>query len=135
MGDLTYNLSRHEFQCRCGCGYDTVDVTLVTKLQMVMHRLEEKYGQALSILITGPNRCIKHNAKVGGAPNSQHIYARAADFKVYSRLSGQQISPEDVAKVIEELFETGGLGRYDNRTHYDTRTNDEMVKWDKRTKA
>ena len=33
MGDLSLNLSRHEFACQCGCGYDTVDFELVTVVQ------------------------------------------------------------------------------------------------------
>ena len=28
MGDLTKNFSRSEFACKCGCGFDDIDLVL-----------------------------------------------------------------------------------------------------------
>ena len=29
MGDLTKNISRYEIACKCGCGFDTIDIEVV----------------------------------------------------------------------------------------------------------
>jgi uncharacterized protein YcbK (DUF882 family) len=61
-----------------------------------------------------------HNDQVGGAKNSQHLYARAADVKV------KGMHPVDVYNKILELIKTGkmkkgGVGLYGSWVHYDTR--------------
>jgi len=100
MGDLTKNLSRREFACQCGCGFDTADVELVKVLQECV----DYFGDNVRIQITGPNRCVEHNASVGGASNSQHIYARAADFKIFIRFGLDQVDPDEVADYFEALY-------------------------------
>jgi uncharacterized protein YcbK (DUF882 family) len=132
MGDLTKNLSRHEFACRCGCGFDTVDVELAEALQNCVDHFSEEEDAIVRIDITGPNRCEKHNADVGGAPGSQHTKARAADFKLFNRTTNKQIDPDRVANHLElEYSGRFGMGRYSNRTHFDTRTIG-PARWDKR---
>lgn len=132
MGDLTKNLSRHEFACECGCGFDTVDIALPGILQHTADHFAAEDEINVRIDITGPNRCKSHNAEVGGADNSQHVYARAADFKLFNRYTGEQIDPDRVADFIDEQYPNSlGLGRYTNRTHVDTRTNG-PARWDKR---
>ena len=86
----------------------------------------------VSVHITGPNRCVKHNADVGGADDSQHIYARAADFKLFNRSTGEQIAPERVSHYLRQRYPRKyGIGLYSNRTHIDTRTNG-PARWDNR---
>ena len=132
MGNLTENLSRHEFACECGCGFDAVDTELVDVLQDCVDHFSDLYHTSASIKITGPNRCKKHNAEIGGATHSQHIYARAADFKVFIRLGMKQVDPDEVAEYLEEKYsDQFGIGRYTNRTHLDTRTNG-PARWDAR---
>ena len=130
MGDLSKNLSRHEFVCSCGCGFDTVDSRLVDVLQDVTDSFDAY------IVITGGNRCKKHNdalrvdyelsnGKHGAktAANSQHIYGRAADFKLYRVVDHKQIDPESVYDYLASNY-PGALGirLYSNRVHVDTRT-------------
>ncbi|MGB5631800.1 MAG: D-Ala-D-Ala carboxypeptidase family metallohydrolase, partial [Waterburya sp.] len=67
MGDFTQNLSRVEFKCQCGCGFDTVDFSLVTALQTTVYHFQKKYDQDVRIKITSGCRCPAHNKKVGGA--------------------------------------------------------------------
>lgn len=118
MGDLTKNLSRHEFACDCGCGFDTVDFKLATGLQIVCDHFAQ-YGK-VRIDITGGNRCEKRNNETDGAvPGSSHTKAKAADFKIF--VNGQQVDPEMVALFCEQRFKVCGLGRYHNRTHLDFR--------------
>ena len=69
--------------------------------------------------INSAYRCPKHNAKVGGAKNSQHLESTAAD------LVAANVTPYELQEVILGLMEhgripNGGLGRY-NTTHYDIR--------------
>lgn len=132
MGDLTKNLSRSEFACECGCGFDTVDIKLLGVIQGSADHFASKRGIDVRIYITGPNRCKDHNEEVGGAADSQHIYARAADYNLFDRHTGEQIDPDLVANYLEQKYSGRyGIGRYSNRTHVDTRTNG-PARWDTR---
>jgi hypothetical protein len=133
MGDISKNLSRHEFACECGCGFDTVDVELVEVLQDAADHFAFIDVIEVRIDITGPNRCVEHNEKVQKEYNpnyvpysskTQHMYARAADWKLFNRATGEQIDPDRVADYLEDKYPGKyGIGRYSNRTHTDTRTN------------
>ena len=61
-------------------------------------------------------RCPKHNAEVGGVPNSQHVDGTAADVDAGS--TGVEL----LARMFEEL-KADGVGRYfdDNFVHVDVR--------------
>lgn len=141
MGDLTRNLSRSEFACQCGCGFDTVDTELVDTLQEVVDHFILCDGVDVSITITGPNRCVNHNEKVQKRYNlnytpysslTQHMSARAVDFKLFDRRTKLQIDPDRVSHHLEVKYpQCFGIGRYNNRTHLDTRTNG-PARWDNR---
>lgn len=136
MGDLTKNLSRHEFTCRCGCGFDTVDIELPAKLQDVSDHFAKMSERDVRIDITGPNRCQKYNDELrreytesGGrygantAEHSQHIYGRAADFKLFYRDKNEQIEPRLIYEWLDKMYgDEISLGLYVNRVHADTRT-------------
>lgn len=133
MGSLTKNLSRSEFACICKCGFDTVDVELVKAIQDSADHFASTDDIDVRIDITGGNRCVEHNEKVQKQYNknyvpysskSQHIFGRAADYKLFNRLTGDQIDPERVSHYLGQRYPRKyGIGRYDNRTHLDTRTN------------
>lgn len=137
MGDLTKNLSRAEFACKCGKvgkkasdGYcegsqDTIDFELVTALQELVDYYERTTGNPMTIIITSGNRCEKHNADEGGSELSQHRFSKAADFKIFFEYADQkhQLSPDDIADHLESKYPTRcGIGRYINRTHLDMRS-------------
>jgi uncharacterized protein YcbK (DUF882 family) len=89
VGDLSEHFSRSEFACRCGCGFDSISPELITE---------------------------KHNAKVGGVPNSQHVQGIAADIVVSGR------TPALVADYLERKYpDRYGVGRYSSFTHIDVR--------------
>lgn len=134
MGDLSKNLSRHEMTCKCGCGFDTVDISLVAAIQDAVDCFEGMTRRAVILKITSGNRCQYHNLslkrkwnsgdKIAGAntaANSQHICGRAADFQLFYRDTGAQIAAEQVADYLEG-FAGLSVGRYSTRTHVDTRT-------------
>jgi uncharacterized protein YcbK (DUF882 family) len=87
MGDLTKNLSRHEFACQCGCGFDTVDHDLPGILQEVADHFLELADRntvlRVMIDIKSGNRCEAHNLAEGGSSKSRHMWGRAADFKLF----------------------------------------------------
>jgi len=73
MGDLSKDFSRSEFACRCGCGFDDVNLILVERLQAIRNALGEP------IRILSGCRCPTHNRKVGGSSASAHLAGHAAD--------------------------------------------------------
>lgn len=117
MGDLTKNLSRHEFECNCGCGMDTIDFTLVTMVQDAADHFARVLGlEKVTVVITGPNRCPAHNEAEGGASGSQHLYSRASDFKI------KEVTPRTLYHYLDEKWgDKIGLGLYSNRVHLDSR--------------
>jgi hypothetical protein len=134
MGDLTHNLSRAEFSCRCGCGFNTADFELVNALQDCCD-----YFSAVGrvrIQITGPNRCAAKNRDTPGAgDSSQHIYGRGVDFKIFVRTHDdgwEQLRPALVVRFFDDHYSHFGIGQYDNRTHVDSRSGG-PARWDMRT--
>lgn len=130
MGDLTTNFSRWEFECQCGtdCGYIAVDFELVNVLQDLVEHFKTKYGQRVSVEITGPNRCPPHNKAENGAPGSKHQFCIAADFKVKLVDTNHKINPREVYDYLDIKY-TGkfGIGLYHNRVHLDIRP--ERARW------
>jgi uncharacterized protein YcbK (DUF882 family) len=115
-GYLSENFSRPEFACRCGCGFDTVDVELVRVLQM----LRNAFGKVVEI--TSGCRCEKWNREVQGAIRSRHLWGQAADFAVYDT------TPDQVVEYLEANFpDRYGVGKYPEWVHLDVRAN--RVRW------
>jgi len=74
MGDITQAFSRHEFACKCGCGFDDIDERLVHRLQVVRDIIK------IPMIINSGCRCVEHNKNVGGAGGSYHLIGEAADW-------------------------------------------------------
>lgn len=70
------NFQRKEFACKCGCGFDDINLDLVADLQTI------RTGLGNQMIITSGCRCSTHNARVGGVRNSHHLYGDAADCYV-----------------------------------------------------
>lgn len=111
---ISENFSLHEFECKDGSHLVKLDESLIEKLQ----QLRNKVGKPITV--NSGYRTPEYNAKVGGSPDSQHLYGKAADIVV----SGMK--PLDVAKLAEEIG-FNGIGVYDTFTHVDTRTT--KTKW------
>lgn len=74
------NFTPSEFACRCGCGRDDVDHSLVKICQQVRDHFDAPFD------ITSGLRCPAHNARQpGAAVNSRHLYGRAVDFSIRGR--------------------------------------------------
>lgn len=90
-----------EFRCKCG------------KCQMPNNVPSDELVNALvwiretfdaPVIINSGYRCKTHNAKVGGAPKSQHYVGSAADFVVKGHKT------EEVFRVVMDKFKDKGFG-------------------------
>jgi peptidoglycan hydrolase-like protein with peptidoglycan-binding domain len=124
QGDLIFtidgkpsNFKVKEFACNDGSDEILIDGNLVRYLQ----RERDLYG---STTITSGYRTPSYNAKIGGVPNSQHVYGKASDTICKNG------SPLEVAMTAEAMG-MGGIGLYSGFTHIDTR--DGKSRWDQRS--
>ena len=72
-----------EFRCRCGCGADNMNETLIR----VADRVRDHFGRPVTV--TSGRRCASHNARVGGVSNSRHLSGKAMDFCVVGKTAIQ----------------------------------------------
>ena len=106
-----------EFRCKDGSDPIFIDDELVVLLQQI----RQHFGKPLTI--TSAYRTPAHNKACGGAAYSQHLYGRAADFKIAG------VGPDTVAAYAETLLSgRGGIGVYPPKAgratgwvHIDTR--------------
>lgn len=108
MGNLSANFNREEFECKCGCGRDTVDYGLIILLEKIREHFD------VPVWVTSGYRCATRNSLAGGGEHSQHLDGRAADIVV------DGIPPYLVAELADNLG-AGGVGNYRDFTHVDTR--------------
>ena len=80
--DIKY-FKKSEFRCKCGCGADEMNETLIR----VADRTREHFGSPMRV--SSGRRCASHNARVGGVSNSRHIAnpGKAMDFCVEDKSS------------------------------------------------
>lgn len=117
--NLSPHFSRSEFECQCGCGFDSVDYELLTVLERVREHFREP------VRVTSGCRCKAHNQSIGGSNKSKHIQARAVDFQV------DGFYPDEVYQFLDKYApDKYGLGVYSSWVHLDTRS--EKARWDKR---
>ena len=110
MSKLSKHFSRVEFACRCGCGFDTVDVELLEVLTTIRCAFNSP------VTITSPCRCEKHNVNIGGSYGSKHKRGIAADIVV------KGVTPDEVYKYLDDTYPTSyGIGKYESFTHIDVR--------------
>jgi uncharacterized protein YcbK (DUF882 family) len=124
MGNLTKNISRHEVACKCQCGLDSMDFETIMVVQDTCDFFALKLGlPRVHVTINSGCRCEAHNAKIGGAENSQHPKCRAIDLKIL------EVSPADVYDYLVKRYPVQyGIGKYNSFTHIDTRT-DGPARW------
>lgn len=116
---LTKDFNLAEFHCKDGTPVPQKYMKNVQELANNLQVLRDDIGEPLWVSGSG-YRTPKHNAKVGGAPESQHLTASAAD------LSTKSLSPKQLAARIEKLIKAGkmkqgGIGVYKGFVHYDIR--------------
>jgi uncharacterized protein YcbK (DUF882 family) len=115
---LTENFSLHEFDCNDGTPVPehllgNVEA-LAGQLQILRDYLKEP------VRINSAYRHANYNKRIGGAPDSMHVRAMAADITVKSK------TPKQVKATIERLIKAkklkfGGIGLYPGFVHVDIR--------------
>lgn len=143
MNKLSKRLNREEFECPCGCGFNTVDIELVVTLESLANWFEIKESNNTSkkvrvvIHINSGARCIPYELSKNRKGTSQHVFGKAADFWLefeYDRDRSTRVKIPDVliANRLEKMIgNKNGLGRYKGRTHYDSRSG-KAARWDER---
>ena len=107
---LSKNFKSTEFDCHgANCCKETqIDDQLVEYLQ----KIREHFNKPVKI--SSGYRCKTHNARVGGASKSNHMYGQAADTIVTG------VAPIEVARYAESIGVLG-IGVYNTFVHIDTR--------------
>ena len=136
MGDISAHFSLHEFRC-----HDADETPVPDELRANLHGLvygvlepvRAEVGHPIDVL--SGYRTAAHNAAVGGAPDSRHLHADAADISV------PFMRTDDLWMLIRHLWLSnalpglGGLGRYSTWVHVDARPREPgmLAQWDLRT--
>ena len=115
---LSENFESTEFDChgRGCCSQTKIDDRLIEYLQ----NIHDHFGKPVLVRKHSGYRCPKHNAAVGGAKGSKHLYGMAADFSI------KGVAPAEIAKYAESIGILG-IGLYETAkdgffVHIDTRT-------------
>ena len=105
-----------EFACRCGCGCTYVSQDAIDKLE------ELRVLLGAPIRINSACRCPIHNAKVGGAPLSQHRSTKRSPSTAFDIALGSH-DKQDIISLAERVgFKGIGLN-YKTFVHVDDRPN------------
>ncbi len=125
MGDLTKNFSIYEFRQRNP--YLPVPAEYRDNVQRLANQLQPLRDVVGQITLTSGWRSLAKNNKIGGATNSQHLTAKAADFTVPG-VSNKDVYCAILRLIEQDKMEEGGLGWYGEKTanrtphiHYDVR--------------
>lgn len=127
---LTKNFHIDEFACKDGTGVPWNLIANVKELAENLQVLRDELNAEdkaknpkapeVGISINSAFRNDSYNAKIGGAPESEHEDCQAADITRKGR------TPNQIAEKIEQLIKSkkmkqGGIGIYKSWVHYDTR--------------
>ena len=117
-GQLTNNFHISEFKCNDVFNTPVPSKHVLNCLQLAQNLQVLRTYLNAPIKINSGYRTFAYNKRVGGASGSKHRLSMAADIVV------EGYTPKQVHESIEKLIllgkmNKGGLGSYDNFTHYD----------------
>lgn len=112
------NFTIEELKCKDGSPVPIEYLNNAMKLLDNLQVLRDYLGEP--VRINSGYRSPAYNKAIGGAKNSQHMKATAADITVKSK------TPKQVKAIIEKLIKegkmhNGGIGLYPGFVHYDVR--------------
>ena len=82
MGDISKNISKHEIECKCGCGFADINPDVIEMWQGACDHFSEMLNRPVVLKINSGCRCDSHNKAVGGTKGSQHRLGNAIDGKI-----------------------------------------------------
>jgi uncharacterized protein YcbK (DUF882 family) len=108
---LSSHFTEEEARCKCGCGRIVVDDVLVRLLESIRAAAGHR-----PVTVRSWNRCVQYNKEVGGSPDSQHLYGKAADISV------KGVDPDQLADFAASCG-ADGIGIYHTQgfVHVDVR--------------
>lgn len=115
---LTKNFKLSEFDCKDGSEMPSQLLPNVLELAESLQELRESINSPIKI--NSAYRSLEHNSKIGGSKSSQHLFGKAADIVVKGKTPAQ-VATMIKLLILEGKMKQGGIGIYDNFTHYDTR--------------
>lgn len=109
---LSEHFTSEELGCKC-CKKAPINQKLLDLLEAIRNLIDDP------IVINSGYRCQKHNAEVGGEPNSWHTQGLAADIR--QNKYDNRVFHNMVLKAYKDgkLPMLGGLGMYPGRIHVD----------------
>ncbi len=113
MGDLTANFDRKDYVCPCD-SCKNGGIVVMPAIYNFVQKMRDVI--AAPLVVTCGVRCIPHNAKIGGAPDSRHTYRDAVDLEVKDS--------RHRALIVGAALETFPLGMVEvcpNHLHIDMR--------------
>ena len=113
---LTKNFQLSEFACNDGTPVPEKLVCNVALLANNLQALRDELGEPL--IINSAYRTPSWNKKVGGAPQSMHLQAKASDLTTRTK-TPKQLKAIILKLVKEGKMQDGGIGLYPSFVHYD----------------
>lgn len=93
------------------------DISTEQRVYRAAHRMEQvrKILGGEPIIVNSWYRDVVSNARIGGAPDSRHLYGDALDFR------HMLLNPKQVYSILDEWLKDGGLSAYKSHVHIDFR--------------
>lgn len=124
---LTKNFSKSEFDSKDGA---EMPDNVLENIKVVAEQLQVLRDVLnIPITINSAYRSPKHNKKIGGVKNSQHITGKAVDI-VAKGITTNYLAFKINELILKGKMLEGGIGIYDTFVHYDIRGI--KARWDNR---